>query len=81
MSVSPEATTHRSVHLPNGLTVYGLSANDTVMVYRDIFEDACYRRHGVTITDGDCILDVGANTGAVYPLPESDRHPCPRLHV
>jgi hypothetical protein len=63
MSGSLEVTAHRSVRLPNGLTVYGLSEDDTLMVYRDIFEDDCYRRHGVTIGDGDCILNVGANTG------------------
>jgi len=45
------------------LTVFGLNENDTLNVYRDIFEDDCYRRHGVTIKDGDCILDIGANTG------------------
>lgn len=50
-------------NLPNGLTVDSLNDADTVMVYRDIFEDDCYRRHGVTLRDGDCILDVGANTG------------------
>ncbi len=49
--------------LPNGLTVESLNSRDTLMVYRDIFEDDCYRRSGVTIHDGDCILDVGANTG------------------
>lgn len=54
---------HPSFRLPNGMTVFGLSENDTVMVYRDIFEDDCYRRHGIAIGDGDCILDVGANTG------------------
>jgi len=63
MAVSALATAPRSFRLPNGLTVYGLTENDTVMVYRDIFEDDCYRRHGVTIRDGDCILDIGANTG------------------
>jgi FkbM family methyltransferase len=52
-----------SFGLPNGLTVFGLNENDTLTVYRDIFDDDCYRRHGVTINDGDCILDVGANTG------------------
>jgi FkbM family methyltransferase len=57
------ATAPHSFRLPNGLTVYGLSADDTLMVYRDIFEDDCYRRHGVTVRDGDCVLDVGANTG------------------
>src|ERR1700722_15823504 len=49
--------------LPNGLTVFSLNKNDTITVYNDIFNDDCYRLHGVTIKDGDCILDVGANTG------------------
>ena len=52
-----------SFALPNGLTVFGLNLNDTLTVYHDIFDDDCYRLHGVTINDGDCILDVGANTG------------------
>jgi FkbM family methyltransferase len=53
----------RPFRLPNGLTVHGLSRDDTFAIYRDIFDDDCYRRHGVTIHNGDCILDVGANTG------------------
>jgi phthiocerol/phenolphthiocerol synthesis type-I polyketide synthase E len=56
-------TVNRLLRLPNGLSVDSLNNNDTLMVYRDIFDDDCYRRHGVTITDGDCIVDVGANTG------------------
>src|SRR5438552_18015706 len=54
---------HLSYSLPNGMTVFGLNENDTLTVYRDIFDDDCYRMHGVTIADGDCILDIGANTG------------------
>lgn len=53
---------HRPYRLPNGLTVHGLSALDTGLVYRDIFEEG-YGRHGVTVRDGDCVFDVGANTG------------------
>ena len=49
--------------LPNGLQVYSLSHTDTDMVYQEIFEEDVYRQHGVTIEDGDCIFDVGANTG------------------
>ena len=54
---------YASFCLPNGLTVFGLNLNDTLTVYHDIFDDDCYRLHGVTIKDGDCVLDVGANTG------------------
>ena len=53
---------YRAYRLPNGLTVHGLSALDTGLVYRDIFEEG-YARHGVTVRDGDCVFDVGANTG------------------
>ncbi len=53
---------HRAYRLPNGLTVHGLSVLDTGLVYRDVFEEG-YARHGVTVRDGDCVFDVGANTG------------------
>jgi FkbM family methyltransferase len=53
----------RTFRMPNGQQVFGLNENDSLMVYRDIFDDDCYRQHGVTIKDGDCILDIGANTG------------------
>jgi FkbM family methyltransferase len=49
--------------LPNGMRAFGLNENDTLTVYRDIFDDDCYRKNGIVIKDGDCVLDVGANTG------------------
>jgi len=45
------------------MKAYGLSRTDTDLVYQEIFEEDVYRRHRVTIRDGDCIFDVGANTG------------------
>jgi FkbM family methyltransferase len=62
-SAKSHMTVNRLLRLPNGIAVDSLNDNDTLMVYRDIFDDDCYRRHGVTISDGDCIVDVGANTG------------------
>lgn len=53
----------KKLRLPNGLVVYSLSRSDTQAIYEEIFENDIYRRHGVTISDGDQILDVGANTG------------------
>ncbi len=53
----------KKLRLPNGLVVYSLSKSDTQIVYEEIFDNDIYRRHGVTISDGDQILDVGANTG------------------
>jgi FkbM family methyltransferase len=63
MAMARDVRSRQMTRLPNGLVVDSLSREDTLMVYRDIFDDDCYRRSGVTIRDGDCILDVGANTG------------------
>lgn len=49
--------------LPNALTVAHLNKNETEHLYRQIFEDHIYLRHGITYRDGDCIFDVGANIG------------------
>lgn len=53
----------KKLRLPNGLVVYSLSKSDTQIIYEEIFDNDIYRRHGVTISDGDQIIDVGANTG------------------
>ncbi|MCH2113894.1 MAG: FkbM family methyltransferase [Pirellulales bacterium] len=53
----------RPYALPNGLEAYGLSRTDTDLIYQEIFAEDVYRQHGVAIQDGDCIFDVGANTG------------------
>ena len=40
-----------------------LNKNETDYIYKEIFELQAYLRHGVTIQDGDCIIDTGANIG------------------
>jgi natural product biosynthesis luciferase-like monooxygenase protein/amino acid adenylation domain-containing protein/FkbM family methyltransferase len=49
--------------LPNGMSVAHLSGFRTNIVYREIFEDEVYLKHGITLEDGACIFDVGANIG------------------
>lgn len=49
--------------LPNGMTVICLGRNETDFSYREIFEGQNYLRHGITLNDGDCVFDVGANIG------------------
>lgn len=49
--------------LPNGMAVSHLNKNETDYLYDEIFKRQAYLRHGITIKDGDCILDVGANIG------------------
>jgi amino acid adenylation domain-containing protein/FkbM family methyltransferase len=49
--------------LPNGAAIAQLNKNETDYIYQEIFERQAYLRHGITINDGDCIFDVGANIG------------------
>jgi amino acid adenylation domain-containing protein/FkbM family methyltransferase len=49
--------------LPNGLTIAHINKNETDYLYQDIFRERSYLRHGITLGDGDCIFDVGANIG------------------
>jgi iturin family lipopeptide synthetase A len=49
--------------LPDGSPVAHLNKNETDYIYNEIFVLQAYLRHGITINDGDCILDAGANIG------------------
>jgi len=49
--------------LRNNLDVAHLNRNETELLYREVFEDGFYLRNGVTLSDGACVFDVGANIG------------------
>ena len=49
--------------LPNGLEIVHLNQYETDYVYKEIFEDQCYLRHGIRLRDGDTVVDIGANIG------------------
>ncbi|HJW23846.1 MAG TPA: amino acid adenylation domain-containing protein [Rhodocyclaceae bacterium] len=54
----------RPVHiLPDGAPVAHLNRNETEYIYREIFELQAYLRNGITIADGDVVIDAGANIG------------------
>ncbi len=50
------------IPLPNGAEVFGLNRGETLFVYDEIFGGG-YLRHGITVRDGDTVVDVGANIG------------------
>jgi amino acid adenylation domain-containing protein/FkbM family methyltransferase len=52
----------RSV-LPNGMVVVHQNLGETDFLYREIFEAEMHFRHGITLEDGECVFDVGANIG------------------
>jgi FkbM family methyltransferase/non-ribosomal peptide synthase protein (TIGR01720 family) len=49
--------------LPFGPVIAHVNRSETDLLYREIFEERVYLRHGITLRDGDCIFDVGANIG------------------
>ena len=49
--------------LPNGLEVAHLNRDETEHLYRELFENRAYLRHGVKLRDGALIVDAGANIG------------------
>jgi amino acid adenylation domain-containing protein/FkbM family methyltransferase len=49
--------------LPDGSSVAHLHKNETDYIYKEIFLLQAYLRHGITIDNGACILDAGANIG------------------
>jgi len=60
---SPIIEGRQRYKLPNNLAVAHLNKNETDFIYREMFEVQAYLKHGITINDGDCIFDVGANIG------------------
>ena len=60
---SPTVSGKQRYRLPNGAAVAQLNKNETDYIYQEIFERQAYLKYGITIKDGDCIFDVGANIG------------------
>lgn len=49
--------------LPDGSVVDCMNPGETEIIYREIFGDRVYARHGIDIRDGDTVIDIGANIG------------------
>jgi FkbM family methyltransferase len=49
--------------LPDGTTVIHLNRNETEYVFREIFQEQSYLRHGISLPAGARVFDVGAHIG------------------
>ena len=49
--------------LPNHLQIAHLNDYETQYLYDEIFKEKTYFKHGITLEDGACVFDVGANIG------------------
>src|SRR5439155_465432 len=63
MERAGEFAGHARYELPNGMPIIHRNPSETGFVFREIFEEHSYLRHGVTLKPGDCVFDVGANIG------------------
>jgi phthiocerol/phenolphthiocerol synthesis type-I polyketide synthase E len=53
----------RRLTLPNGMNVAYQVKPELLQFYDDIFEKQIYTKNGITLREGDCVFDVGANIG------------------
>jgi FkbM family methyltransferase len=49
--------------LPNGMSLYHLNKHETDFLYKEIFTERSYLRHGITLGSDACVFDIGANIG------------------
>jgi amino acid adenylation domain-containing protein/FkbM family methyltransferase len=71
-------TEQQLFQLPNHLQVFHFNRNETLWLYNEIFADRGYLKHGITLAEGDCVFDVGANIG-LFTLFVHQR--CPDVRV
>jgi FkbM family methyltransferase len=53
----------KQITLPNGLTIWSASEQAARFVYHEIFEEQCYKQHGLELREGDTVVNIGANVG------------------
>ncbi len=58
-----EEVAESGFRLPNGMTIEHHGSFQTSIIYKEVFEDEVYLKHGITLKDGDVVFDVGANIG------------------
>ena len=66
--------------LPNGLEIVHLNQYETDYLYKEIFEDECYLKHGICLPDGATVVDIGANIG-LFSLFVMSRCRNPRIYA
>ncbi len=63
LAYAPVIDGHVRYSLPSGMAIVQYEPGETDYLYRQIFEDQGYLRHGIQLRDGDFVFDVGANIG------------------
>jgi 31-O-methyltransferase len=66
--------------LPNGLTLEVPNRGEAAFLYEEIFNSDAYLRHGIGVSDGATVFDVGANIG-LFSVALAQRHGNLKLHL
>jgi amino acid adenylation domain-containing protein/FkbM family methyltransferase len=48
---------------PGGMPIFYINLHEAENLYKEIFEEYSYWKHGISLADGACVLDIGANIG------------------
>jgi len=56
-------TNEETYRLPNGRCVFHHNKHETNLIYKELFEERIYLKHGIVLNPGACVFDVGANIG------------------
>ncbi|MCC7247120.1 MAG: amino acid adenylation domain-containing protein [Lysobacter sp.] len=64
---------HAICPLPELGEIFHLNTSETRFLHEEIFGGDGYLRHGVRLSDGDCVFDVGANIG-MFSMYAATRH-------
>lgn len=49
--------------MPNGMPLFYQNRSETDFMYKEIYTESVYLRHGIQLDEDACIFDVGANIG------------------
>jgi FkbM family methyltransferase len=64
----------RPFYFADGSMIYHQSDRQLAALYREIFEDAIYFKHQISVPENAMVFDVGANIGG-FSIDVSQRHP------
>jgi amino acid adenylation domain-containing protein/FkbM family methyltransferase len=73
-------TGEKLYRLPNDVEIAHLNKNETDTIYREIFENQSYLKHGIRLRGDSCVFDVGANIG-LFTLFVKQRWPQARIYA
>jgi amino acid adenylation domain-containing protein/FkbM family methyltransferase len=76
----PQASDRPLLQLPHGARIAYVNRNEAEVLYKEVYEDESYTKHGVELRDGDTVFDVGANIG-MFSLLLTERYPRTRIHA